>query len=160
MNALPPGTTIRHPETADHARVQAVMENWWGGIGNKQSAHDRALLLPRLYFQHFTDSSYVIERDGELVAFLIGFLSQSRPDESYIHFVGVDPAARGTGVGRYLYQRFFDYSREHGRTVVRSITSPVNTGSQAFHASMGFTAAVVADYDSPGTDRVAFAKTL
>jgi ribosomal protein S18 acetylase RimI-like enzyme len=117
---LPPGTTIRQPETTDHSRVQAVMDSWWGGLGRAQGARERSLLLPKLFFQHFTRSSYLVEgEDGELVAFLIGFLSQTHPDESYIHFVGVDPAARGIGVGRYLYQRFFDYSREYGRVTVR-----------------------------------------
>jgi hypothetical protein len=41
----------------------------------------RALLLPRLFFQHFTDTSLVAERDGQMAGFLIGFLSQSPRDQ-------------------------------------------------------------------------------
>ena len=38
----------------------------------------------------------VIRRDdGKLVGFLIGFLSQTDPEEAYIHFVGVAPDHRG-----------------------------------------------------------------
>ena len=130
----------------------------------------RALLLPRLYFQHFTTGSFLVERDGELTAFLIGFLSQTRKDESYIHFVGVAPEEQHHGLGRFLYRQFFAYSRTHGRSVVRAITSAANEGSYAFHTRMGFTPEagpgevdgrpVQPDYDGPGLDRVAFVRSI
>jgi hypothetical protein len=60
--------------------------------------------------------------------------------------------------------------RAHGRTVVRAVTAPVNTGSVAFHRRMGFEvepgpagrgdAPVAAGYDGPGQDRVRFTKYL
>jgi len=111
-----------------------------------------------------------VERDGELVGFLIGFLSQTRMDESYIHFVGVAPEEQRSGLGAFLYQQFFAYSRDHGRSVVRAITSAANAGSFAFHTRMGFTAEagpaeldgrpVQPDYDGPGLDRVSFVRSL
>jgi len=121
-----------------------------------------APILPKLFFIHFEGTSFVAEdSDGRLVAFLIGFLSQTDADEAYIHFVGVAPEERGTGLGRELYERFFDVVREDGRTLVRCVTSPANEQSVAFHESLGFTAeSVVADYDGPGEDRVLFVKQL
>ena len=93
--------------------------------------------------------------------FLIGFLSQSDADEAYIHFVGVAPEHRGSGIGRALYERFFTEVAEHGRSVVRCVTSPGNEGSIAFHESLGFTVDRIAkDYDGPGEDRVLFVKRL
>jgi ribosomal protein S18 acetylase RimI-like enzyme len=93
-----------------------VLDRWWDGFGGERGSLERAFLLQRLSFQHFSDSSFLLEReDGELVAFLVGFMSQARSDESYIHFVGVDPAERGRGLGRHLYRLFFDHSRRHGR---------------------------------------------
>jgi len=164
------GFDIRHPSPDDHLPVLAVMDRWWGGLGGEEGSRQRALLLPKLMFQHFTDSSFVVTSQGRIVAFLIGFLSQSRSDESYIHFVGVDPAERGKGLGSALYERFFAYSREHGRSVVRAITSPVNAGSHAFHTRMGFATEpgptefegrpVQPDYDGPGLDRLSFRKDL
>jgi hypothetical protein len=50
-----------------------------------------AWLLPRLLFRNFGDASFAVEEEGELVAFLIDFVSQSRKGEAYIHFVGVRP---------------------------------------------------------------------
>jgi ribosomal protein S18 acetylase RimI-like enzyme len=128
---------------------------WWGG-------RDMAPMLPKLFFLHFEGTSFVVDDDdGKLVAFLIGFLSQTDDAEAYIHFVGVAPSHRGSGIGRELYERFFTVAREHGRSSVRCVTSPVNEGSVAFHESLGFVAESVAkDYDGPGEDRVLLVKRL
>ena len=65
-----------------------------------------APMLPKLFFIHFEGTSFVAERDdGELLGFVCGFLSQTADDEAYIHFVGIDPESRGTGLGRALYER-------------------------------------------------------
>lgn len=170
MSGLPHGMIIRHPSAGDHRRVLAVLDRWWGGFGGEAGSLERALLLPRLYFQHFTTTSYVVEReDGELVAFLVGFLSQTDEDLAYIHFVGVDPAVRMQGIAGILYRRFFDEARRLGRKHVHCVTSPGNLDSQRFHARLGFSVVpgseiaglhVQPDYDGPGLDRVAFALDL
>jgi len=79
--------------------------------------------LPRLFFEHFTDTSFAAERDGKLARFLAGFISQSRPGEAYIHFAGVDPAERGSGLGRLLYEAFFAAAEARGCVLVRAVTS-------------------------------------
>ena len=83
---------IRHLSPADYPLVISVIDQWWGG-------RSMAGMLPRLFFEHFTDTSFAAERDGTLAGFLVGFISQSRPGEAYIHFVGVAPAERGGGAG-------------------------------------------------------------
>jgi pimeloyl-ACP methyl ester carboxylesterase/GNAT superfamily N-acetyltransferase len=125
------GLALRHPIESDHARVTSVMTEWWGG-------RDLTSLLPRLYFQHFTDTSFIVEKDGELVAFLVGFMSQSQPHVAYIHFVGVHLDHRKHGLARYLYERFFALTRSRGAREVHCVTASVNTGSIAFHKRMGF----------------------
>ncbi|MFD3518250.1 GNAT family N-acetyltransferase [Streptomyces sp. NPDC058657] len=159
---LPVGLTARHLVEDDHSRVLGVLDTWWGGLKGEAGARERALLLPRLYFQHFTTTGFLVERgEGPLVAFLVGFLSQSEPDTAYVHFVGVDPTLHGQGVGRALYRAFFALARSHGRRYVHCVTSPENAASQAFHTRLGFTAsAVKPDYDGPGLDRVAFSIDL
>ena len=118
---------IRHAQPADYGRVISRVNAWWGG-------REMAPMLPRLFFVHFEGTSYVVDReDGQLAAFLIGFQSQSDPHEAYIHFVGVAPEQRGEGLGRRLYERFFEDALADGRTVVRCVTSPANQGSVAFH---------------------------
>lgn len=146
---------IRHAEPADYGRVIGRVNAWWGG-------RDMAPMLPRLFFVHFEGTSYVVDDDqGQLAAFLIGFLSQTEPDESYVHFVGVAPEHRGEGLGRRLYERFFEDARAQGRTRARCVTSPANEASVAFHKALGFEVERVArDYDGPGEDRVLFVKRL
>jgi predicted GNAT superfamily acetyltransferase len=134
--------------------VIVVLDEWWGG-------RQMVDMLPRLFFTHFRDTSFVAERDGELAGFLVGFLSQSEPEAAYVHFVGVSPAERGSGLGRELYERFFAVARSHGRRTVSCITSPWNEGSQAFHRAIGFEASEPrSDYDGPGLDRIVLTRAL
>jgi predicted GNAT superfamily acetyltransferase len=164
---LPEGLAVRHPSAEDHGRVLGVLDRWWVGFNGSAGARERALLLPRLFFQHFTTTSYLVERsDGELAAFLIGFLSQSEPEVAYIHFVGVDPDLHRCGVASALYYEFFQEARARGRRYVHCITSPGNTVSRAFHIRLGFGMVpgpagagdlpVQPGYDGPGFDRVVF----
>jgi ribosomal protein S18 acetylase RimI-like enzyme len=152
--------------------VAAALRTWWTlpGLQSEAGARERAALVPRLWLQHFASTSLMAEVKSRFVGFLIGLLSPDRPDEGYIHFVGVAPDVRGAGIGRSLYERFFEVCRQAGRRHVRCVTSPPNLASIAFHAAMGFevepgtegTGTVLAkiDYDGPGVHRVAFVRTL
>ncbi|WP_367047812.1 GNAT family N-acetyltransferase [Streptomyces sp. Je 1-332] len=172
IDVLPGGLTARHPVEGDHPQVLAVLDEWWGGLKGAAGVLERSLLLPRLYFQHFTTTSFLVEREGvqvggrqgdggDVAAFLVGFLSQTELDAAYVHFVGVDPRLHGQGIGRALYRAFFALARSHGRRYVHCITSPQNTASQSFHTRLGFTASgVKPDYDGPGLDRVTFSIDL
>jgi ribosomal protein S18 acetylase RimI-like enzyme len=143
---------IRNAEPADHARVAGVIDDWWGG-------RPMAPMLPKLFFVHFRETSFVADADGALAGFLCGFRSQTYDDEAYVHFVGVDPSRRGAGLGRALYDRFFEAVRP--RTTVRAVTAPVNERSVAFHRAIGFDVeGVDDDYDGPGKARVLFVKRL
>ena len=110
--------TIRHAQPSDYGRVIQHVNAWWDG-------RDMAPMLPKLFFIHFEGTSFVAEDEqGRLAGFLVGFVSQTDPTEAYVHFVGVSPEHRGSGLGRELYERFFATVREHGRTTVRCVTSP------------------------------------
>jgi ribosomal protein S18 acetylase RimI-like enzyme len=143
---------VRHAEPADYGRVIEVIDQWWGGRA-------MAAMLPKLFFVHFRDTSFVAEADEGLAGFLCGFRSQTYDDEAYIHFVGVDPDRRAAGLGRALYERFFEAIAP--RTVVRAVTSPVNERSVAFHRALGFEVERVdEDYDGRGEARVLLRKDL
>ena len=68
--------SIRHAEPRDHVDVIAVVDDWWGG-------RSMAAMLPKLFFVHFRDTSFVAEEDGRVVGFLCGFRSQTYEDEAY-----------------------------------------------------------------------------
>ena len=122
---------IRPLVSADYEVISPVVDEWWGG---RPVRH----LVPRLFFEHFSSTSFALVEAAELCAFLIGFQSQSQPHVAYIHFVGVAPDRRSKGHGRLLYSAFFERVAVLGCTEVQCITSPVNSGSIAFHQRMGF----------------------
>jgi GNAT superfamily N-acetyltransferase len=154
---------IRQAEPADYMRVIEVVNEWWGGRNMRD-------MLPKLFFVHFRATSFVVEEDGELIGFLCGFLSQSFPNEAYIHFVGVHPAHRQRDIGRLLYETFFETVARGGRDTVRCVTAPINKTSIAFHTRMGFEVepgdglvddlSVHRNYDGLGEDRVLFVKRI
>jgi ribosomal protein S18 acetylase RimI-like enzyme len=129
--------------------------------------------LPRLWFQHFTETSWIAERaDGRIVGFLVGFVSPEHPGMAHVHMIGTDPNRRRDGLGRSLYERFFDDVRARDIHEVRAVTWPGNRVSVDFHRSMGFrvddglgTTSIYgtlahADYDGDGEDRVVFIREV
>jgi ribosomal protein S18 acetylase RimI-like enzyme len=162
-----PPVTFRSATEDDYPAIAQAIQSWWTqpGLDTAAAARERASRVPRLWLQHFASTSLVAEDDGALAGFLIGFLSQDRHDEGYIHFVGVSPEQRGRGVGRLLYERFFELCRRANRRWVRCAASPVNTLSIAFHEAMGFEieragdAIGKPDHDGPGVPRVTFVRS-
>jgi len=154
---------IRQLRPSDYLPVIAVIDHWW-------NSRHMADMLPRLFFEHFTDTSFAAESDGELTGFLVGFVSQVHLAEAYIHFVGVHPGHRGRGLGRQLYQHFFAAAQARDRDLVKAVTAPVNQASVRFHQQMGFDIEpgdravdgipVTSGYDGDGNDRVRFVKHL
>lgn len=154
---------LRNIRESDYHPIISVIDEWWGG-------RQMADMLPRLFFVHFQTTSFVIEANDRLLAFLIGFISQSHPHEAYIHFVGVNPEFRKQGLGERLYNHFFEVVRQQGCVYVSCVTSPVNKGSIAFHTRLGFSAqpgdeeidgiSVKSNYDGNGQPRVVFNKKI
>lgn len=157
------GVVIRHVEPGDYQPIISVVDAWWGG-------RPMVGMLPKLFFVHFRSTSFAAVVDGQIVAFLIGFVSQTYPDQAYVHFLGVHPARRGEGLGRLLYERFFATVASLGCRTVHSVTAPVNRNSIAFHRRMGFSllesdvkvngVPVAVGYDGEGEDRVVLTKNL
>jgi ribosomal protein S18 acetylase RimI-like enzyme len=113
-----------------------------------------------------------VDEEGVVIGFLVGFISPDRPDRAYVHMVATDPNHRRVGLGRALYERFFEDVRARGVRRVTAITWPGNRVSVGFHRAMGFTATegsgtqrlygtpAFPDYDAEGDDRVVFSREL
>jgi len=163
MGLLPKEFIVRAAKPEDHGRIIDVLPNRWNGS-------DLTLMLPQIFLLHFHSTSLIVESKNQLIAFLIGFDSQSYPNESYIHFVGINPAHRKKGIGKYLYSHFFDRCIEIGKEIVRACTSPINSDSIEFHKKMGFNIIkgdsminnipVFLDYNHRGDNKVLFFKDL
>ena len=106
---------IRNVKSSDYHIISPLINDWWGG-------RQMSDMLPKLFFVHFNDTSLIAEKDGEIVGFLIGFLSQSNADIAYIHFVGVNPKYRKKQIGKQLYNEFFDVVKKNNRNIVCAVT--------------------------------------
>lgn len=150
---------IREIEPDDCAPIRSVAEAWWGGPVESDC-------LTKWFFRHFGQTCFVAVKEGRIVGFVLGFLSQSLPDEAYIRLVMVDPDCRGMGIARALYEEFIETVRDLGRSAVVCVTAPSKSGSIAFHARLGFRMdaqermaeglPVCDDYDGRGGRRVVF----
>ena len=121
---------VRNIQGEDYVKIHSVLNDWWGG--------DMAVMLPKLFFIHFQETSFIIEEEGETLGFLCGFFSQTHKEEAYVHFIGVNPKYRRRGIASTLYSYFFDVARANNRKVVKAITSPVNKKSIQFHRRLAF----------------------
>ncbi|MCQ6563794.1 GNAT family N-acetyltransferase [Paenibacillus mendelii] len=154
---------IRNVKSSDFSVISPLINEWWGG-------RQMSDMLPKLFFVHFHDTSFIAEKDGVTVGFLVGFLSQSNSNVAYIHFVGVHPEYREHHVGKRLYNEFFNVVKKNNRNIVRAVTSPSNKVSIAYHTKMGFMiengdkevdgVSVFSDYDGINQDRVLFVKAI
>jgi ribosomal protein S18 acetylase RimI-like enzyme len=157
---------FRRPVEADHRQIADLIDEWWGG----QRIHH---LLPRLWFRHFARTSWVAETaDGRLAGFLVGFVSPDRPDEAYVHLLATNPNLRRSGVGRELYDRFFEDVRGRGVARVSAVAWPDNRSAVAFHQALGFSVdagpgtrpihglPAYPDYDGDRDDRVVLTRDL
>lgn len=157
---------LRRPTADDHPRLIGVVDEWWGG---RPLRH----LLPRLWLEHFSGTSWIAERgDGRLAGFIVGFVSQDDPETAYAHMIASNPNRRRGGVGRALYEHFFADVRGRGARRVMAVTWPGNRPSIAFHRAMGFavddgpgTVPIYGtpahpDHDGEGEDRVVFTRDL
>jgi ribosomal protein S18 acetylase RimI-like enzyme len=125
-----------------------------------------------LFCKFFNNTCFVSERDGEIQAFLLGFISQVDAGQAYIHLVAVDPPAQRHGIARQLYETFFERVRGLGVRRVGLIVNPDNAGSLAFHESLGFQpdlhgetisvdgVTAVKDYNGPDLHMVPFSRCL
>ncbi|MEV3909971.1 GNAT family N-acetyltransferase [Streptomyces canus] len=133
-----------HHVLADHAR-------YWG------ERDLRALHLTALV-QEFGSTCLVARAEDGIRGYLFGFVT---PDHTgYVHLIATRDDARGTGLGRTLYEAFTEAVGGQGAVRLKAITSVTNEGSIAFHRSLGFDARVVEDYDGPGRPRVVFTRDL
>jgi len=137
----------------DYDRIVAVIDDWWGRPVRAS--------LPRLFLDHFWATSRVAEDGYGLAGFLVAFVSPSAPELAYLHFVGVRPDHRRSGLGGALYREFLAYASSVGCREARAVTAPGNEGSIRFHQRLGFdVSAPIPDYNGAGRSMVIFTRSL
>lgn len=143
---------IRGITKADYDHVVSVLDRWWGGPSREQ-AHP-------IFFYELGEHALIADEQGEVIGFLLGFVSSGAPRTAYVHLVGIHPDHRRRGVGKRLYEVFSERARSAGAQRLKAITNVGNDGSIAFHRALGFSVAEDAHYAGPNRPRVVFTRDL
>jgi len=138
----------------DYDQIVRVIDQWWGGPTS-------ALAHP-IFFYELGRLGRVVELDGYLVGFLLGFIATegSNGPVGYVHLIGIHPGFRRRGVARLLYTSFEEDCRKEGARALKAITTLGNEGSVRFHDALGWSRTEVEDYAGPGRLRIVFTKTM
>jgi ribosomal protein S18 acetylase RimI-like enzyme len=149
--------------TAPSSRIERATIEDLVTVASEHSAFWGERRLPPLHhpmlIHEFGDTAFVVRgARGEVIAYLFGLLAPR--GVGYIHLVAVRDRHRREGLARLLYERFEATVRAAGANSMKAFTQPANTGSIAFHRSLGFEVREVPDYVGPGETRVVFARDL
>lgn len=156
---------IRNAKEKDFMSCVLIAQRAWPQFKERESIY-------HLFCKFFNDTCFVCEREGEIRAFVFGFISQVNSRQAYIHLVAVDPSAQRHGLAQQLYKKFFEAVDALGAREIRLIVNPDNGTSLAFHKKLGFqvdlTGEIVEvdgvlaakDYNGPGLHMVPFCRTL
>src|SRR6058998_3663836 len=79
------------------------------------------------YIRRDPDSSQVADVGGRVVGFMLGEVRGGEfgleEPTGWVEFFGVDPSARGAGIGRKLVDALLDHFRSRGAHVARTVVA-------------------------------------
>lgn len=105
------------------------------------------------YIRRDAEAPKVAEQDGKVVGFMLGEVrgGEFGLDEptGWIEFFGVDPDARGGGIGRRLAEALLEHFRSKGARVARTMVAERDAEIDRFLRAMGFQDAPLTALERP-----------
>lgn len=156
---------LRNIVESDFYDCFSIVKKSWPEFKERESIY-------HLFTKYFYNTSFVVEKDGKIVSFLLGFLSQVDNETAYIHLVSTEPQYQNKGIASDLYRKFFETAEKMGRKKICLIVNPDNAQSLKFHEKMGFSPTntgdtisiegvqAMKDYNGPNNHMVKFTKRL
>jgi len=156
---------VRNAFPGDFLEVAKKSKEWADLVIERESIY-------HIMTEHFRDTCFIAEDRGEMIGYLLGFRSQSRPDEALIHLIHVAPHLRGNGIGSRLFNQFQYAAKRMGCKRIMAITKPENNYCNRFHKAMGFSVVemgeaievngmrAIKDYNGPGKHMVMWQKDI
>jgi ribosomal protein S18 acetylase RimI-like enzyme len=94
------------------------------------------------YMRRDPEASLVAERDGRVIGFMLGEVRSGdfglEQPTGWIEVLGVDPAERGSGIGRRLADGMLGYFRNRGAVSVRTLIDEGMDEIGRFFVALGF----------------------
>lgn len=156
---------IRNAEDDDFVKCVSIAREAWPEFKERESIY-------HLFCKYFNPTSFVLEANGDIVAFVFGFLSEVDNNTAYIHLVATSPKHQRKGMATRLYQKFFETVQAVERNRIELTVNPDNAASLEFHRRLGFGenfkgetiivggVRAVRDYNGPGIHMVPLYKQM
>jgi diaminobutyrate acetyltransferase len=92
----------------------------------------------RIVIRYFGSTSYLAERDGAIIGYMWGFLTQEDPETFFLWQIGVDPATRGEGIGGLILERAEADLAARGCRRIELTIDPANHPSRRLFEKRGY----------------------
>ncbi|MFE3194223.1 diaminobutyrate acetyltransferase [Nocardia sp. NPDC059240] len=120
---------IREPVLADGAHMWRIAEE-------SQVLDTNSGYAYLLWCRDFSDTSLVVEIDGEVTGFVIGYTRPAWPRTLFVWQVAVDHAHRGQGLAVAMLDVLLESCAAHGVTQLETTISPDNPASVATFSAL------------------------
>ena len=156
---------VRNVFEPDFAEIVGKSRDWGDIVIEREAIY-------HVMTKHFRGTCFVAEDRGRMIGYLLGFRSQTYPDEAYMHLVQVDPAMRGHGIGRRMFSQFEASARAMGCKKIVAASRPQNRLAMDFYEGLGFKPVqtgdmvevegvrAIRDYNGPGKHVVLWSKDI
>jgi len=158
---------IRTVVEEDFNEISMVAENCSPMTNERKSIY-------HIFTKFFKKTSLVIidDEDENVNGFLLGFISQDEPENSYIHLLCIEPSLRGQNMAFKLLDEFIKIVSARGCSKVSLICKPSNKRAIKFYNEHNFVQQksdktveingidVFKDYDGPDDDKIVFYKFI
>ncbi len=92
----------------------------------------------KIILRYFGNSCFVADYNGDIVGFLLGFVSQVHDKTYFMWQIGVDPSIRGKGIGKMLLEKAEKEARKLGCSRIELTIDPKNKLSKRLFEKMGY----------------------
>ena len=138
--------TIRPMVMGDYSQVHEVdiltqrkyLGNKFSRMGiEEQETH---LVSRKSEFAINVDAGYcfVAENKGEIIGFILAYETLPFHGTLFIHYIGINPAYQGKGIGLLLFKRIIKKAKENDIRVIQSLINIDNLPSIKLHKKAGF----------------------
>ncbi|OCX65960.1 diaminobutyrate acetyltransferase [Thioclava sp. SK-1] len=120
--AITPDITFRKPTSQDGAEI-------WSLIKQCKPLDENSMYCNLLQCDHFADTCVLVERDGQPIGWVSGYITPSCPETFFVWQVAVSPAARGLGLGKRMLKHLLNRPEAEACTKMKTTITKSNEAS-------------------------------